>query len=263
MFSKTRIAAALLGSVSAFNLNGVARTDGAECGVCVLGGHNFCTLKATMTYYSKLSTSYTRTAGTHSGCCTAGSSACTIASTIVNQLAAWTCFNLPTATSPGVGHSFVSKSLELAACPFDETYCGATREFPYTAIGNTGSVTLTAMLAGQTCTYIIKASAGAPNFELDSTSTVTKDQVQIAFLEFGKSQVTTYATAVTGGGGQADFPADTIPAKATAVSFLECTACVQGDLVKRSKVVSSATVDVSANDILAAFAVQKDLYSKY
>ena len=87
--------------------------------------------------------------------------------------------------------------------------------------------------------------------------------MQIAFLEFGKSQVTTYATAVTGGGGQADFPADTIPAKATAVSFLECTACVQGDLVKRSKVVSSATVDVSANDILAAFAVQKDLYSKY
>jgi len=86
--------------------------------------------------------------------------------------------------------------------------------------------------------------------------------VQIAFLEFDASQVTTYAAAVTGG-GQTGFPANTFPVKTQAVSFLECTACVQGDLVKRSKVVSSKTVDVSASGILTAFAGQKEKYTEY
>jgi len=77
MFSKPLIAAALLGSVSAFDLNGVARTDAAECGVCVLSGNNFCTLKTEMSYYSKIATAYTRTAGVKAGCCAPGSTDCT------------------------------------------------------------------------------------------------------------------------------------------------------------------------------------------
>ena len=262
MFSKPLIAAALLGSASAFDLNGVTRTDTMECGACVLSGNNFCTLKSHMTYYSKLTAAYTRTAGVHAGCCAPGTTACSQNSKTINNDALYSCFNLPTATTTSNAYSFTSKSLELAACPFDETYCGTTREFTYTEVGKTGTVSLTAMDKGQTCTYVVKASAGAPNFELDSTSTVREYDVQIAFLEFDASQVTTYAAAVTGG-GQTGFPANTFPAKTQAVSFLECTACVQGDLVKRSKVVSSKTVDVSASGILTAFAGQKEKYTEY
>ena len=101
-----------------------------------------------MSYYSKLATAYTRTAGAHSGCCAAGSTDCTIDSKIVNKLATWSCFNHPNAVSPGVKYSFTSKSLELAACPFDDTYCGAKREFTFAAVAATESVTLTAMAAG-------------------------------------------------------------------------------------------------------------------
>jgi len=88
--------------------------------------------------------------------------------------------------------------------------------------------------------------------------------VQIAFMEFDAVQdpALTFAAA-TADGGQAGFPANTIPVKTTAVSFLECTACVQGALIKRSKDVSSAAVDVSANGILSAFQNQEKLYSQY
>lgn len=255
MFSKPLIAAALLGSVSSFDLNGVTRTDTMECGACVLSGNNFCTLKTQMTYYSLLTASYTRTAGVHAGCCAAGSSSCTMNSAVINNLATWSCYNLPTATTSSNAYSFTSKSLELAACPFDTTYCGAKREFALTAIGSTESVSLTAMKDGQTCTYVVKTSAGAPNFELDSTTTVREYDMQVAFFEFDASQVTSFATA-TSDGGQSTFPKDTFPAKTQVFSFLECSACAQGDLVKRSKVVSTNVVDVSASGILASFEKQ-------
>ena len=87
--------------------------------------------------------------------------------------------------------------------------------------------------------------------------------MQIAYLEFDASQITSFHAASASDGGQSTFPANTFPGKSTSVSFLECTACVQGDLVKRSKVVSSNTVDVSANAILKAFASQKETYNEY
>lgn len=101
-----------------------------------------------MTYYSKLTAAYTRTAGVHAGCCAAGTSACSMNSKTINDDALYSCYNLPTATTSSNAYSFTSKSLELAACPFDTTYCGATREFTYTTIGDTGNVSLTAMANG-------------------------------------------------------------------------------------------------------------------
>ena len=147
MFSKP-IVAALLGSVAAFDLNGVTRTDTLECGACVLSGNNFCTLKSHMTYYSVLTAAYTRTAGVHAGCCAPGTSACSMNSKTINNDATYSCFNLPTATTASNAYSFTSKSLELAACPFDTTYCGSKREFSFTEIGKTESVSLTAMKDG-------------------------------------------------------------------------------------------------------------------
>lgn len=192
MFSKPLAVAALVGAASAFDTLTITYANTLTCGPCILGGYNFCTAKATMSYYSKLSAAYTRSDSV-SMCCNVGTTACNNAASVtVNNSADWTCYNLPTATTSTNAYSFTAKSLELAACPFEETICGTTREFSYTAIGDTGTVTLTALAAGSVCSYVIKTSAGAPNFIIDATTTVDNDKAQIAWLEYDAKDITTW-----------------------------------------------------------------------
>lgn len=76
MFSKPLAAvAALVGGANAFDTLTITYATTLECGPCILGGYNFCTAKATMSYYSKLSAAYTR-ADTVTMCCPVGSTAC-------------------------------------------------------------------------------------------------------------------------------------------------------------------------------------------
>ena len=193
MFSKPLIAAAgLIGSASAFDTLTITHAKTLECGPCILGGYNFCTKKATMSYYSKLSSAYTRDDNT-AVCCPVGTTACqNTAGKTVNNDADWTCYNLPTATTASNAYSFTAKSLELAACPFEETICGTNREFSYTSIGDTGTVTITALKAGSVCSYVIKTSAGAPNFVIDSTTTIDNDKAQIAWMEYDAKDIKTW-----------------------------------------------------------------------
>jgi len=192
MFSKPLAAAALIGSASAFDTLTITHATTLTCGPCILGGYNFCTKKSVMSYFSKLTAAYTRDDNT-AVCCPVGTTACNNAASVtVNNSADWTCYNLPSATTATNKYSFTAKSLELAACPFEETVCGTTREFAYTAIGGTGTVTLTALAAGSVCNYVIKTSAGAPNFVIDATTTVDNDKAQIAWMEYDAKDITTY-----------------------------------------------------------------------
>lgn len=138
-----------------------------------------------MSYYSKLSTAYTRNDAT-TMCCFAleGVTCKNDARVDVNQSADWTCYNLPSEISSSTAYTFAAKALELAACPFEETICGATREFTYDTIGSTGTVSLTALAAGSVCSYVIKTSKGAPNFEIGATTTVDNDKARIAWMEY-------------------------------------------------------------------------------
>ena len=198
MFSKPLAAAALVGAASAFDLVTITLVKTLECGPCLLGGHNYCTAKATMTYYSKLAAAFTRDDNT-SMCCAVGTGACTnTASVTVNNHADWTCYNLPSATTATNAYSFTAKSLELAACPFEETICGSIREFVYTAVGGTATVPITKLAAGSVCSYLIKTSAGAPNFEIGAATTLTSTHAAIAWLEYDAKDITTWTTAVTG-----------------------------------------------------------------
>ena len=190
MFSKPLMVAALVGGASAFDIVTIAQNKNLECGSCILGGYNFCTLKTTMSYYSKLTSAYTRDQNT-AVCCPVGKTECknTADDTVVNNSALWTCFNLPSATTASNAYAFDAKSLMLAACPFEETVCGATREFSYDTIGSTGAITLTALTKGSACNYLIKATKGAPNFEADATTTVTKAMAVIAWMEWDADEV--------------------------------------------------------------------------
>ena len=214
MFSKPLAVAALIGGASALNTLTITYATTLECGPCVQGGYNFCTKKSTMSYYSKLTAAYTRD-DNNAVCCPEhlyGTPNCNnAAGTTVNNSADWTCYNLPTYTGATNAYSFSSNSLELAACPFEETICGTTREFSYTAVGNTGTVTLTKLAAGSVCSYVIKTSAGAPNFVIDATTTVDNDMAQIAWLEYDAKEITTWQAAGTGAGAVSGFPAKTFP----------------------------------------------------
>ena len=139
--------AVLLGSASAYDANdynywlyGGASSIGyattLECGPCIQAGNNFCTAKATMSYYSKLSTAYTRNDATTMCCFDLAGVTCKNAAGVdVTKSADWTCYNLPSEISSSTAYTFAAKALELAACPFEETICGATREFTYDTIG--------------------------------------------------------------------------------------------------------------------------------
>jgi len=70
------------------------------------------------------------------------------AGVIVNKSADWTCYHLPTTVSSNTAYTFAAFALELAACPFEETICGATREFSYDTIGSTSTVTISKLAAG-------------------------------------------------------------------------------------------------------------------
>jgi glucokinase len=107
MFSKPLIVAALVGGASAFDVVTVTHNKNLECGPCILGGYNFCTLKATMSYYSKLTAAYTRDQNT-AVCCPVGKTECknTADDTVVNNSALWTCYNLPSATTATNAYSF-------------------------------------------------------------------------------------------------------------------------------------------------------------
>ena len=145
-----------------------------------------------MSYYSKLTAAYTRDDNT-AVCCPVGTTACDNAAGVtVNNSADWTCYNLPTATTSSNAYSFTAKSLELAACPFEETICGTTREVSFTAVGDTNAITLTKLAAGSVCSYVIKTSAGAPNFVIDATTTVDNDKAQIAWLEYDAKDIKTW-----------------------------------------------------------------------
>ena len=220
-----------------------------------------------MSYYSKLTAAYTR-GDTTAVCCPVGTTACNNQSETVNNDANWTCFNLPTATTATNAYSFTAKSLELAACPFEETVCGTTREVSFTAVGDTNSITLTKLAAGSVCSYVIKTSAGAPNFVIDATTTVDNDKAQIAWLEYDAKDITTWQAAGTGAGAVTGFPAKTFPINTQAVSFLStCTACTQGSMIKRSfdevKDGATTTIDVKADTIVTQYTLQKKVYDVY
>ena len=106
MFSKPLMVAALVGGASAFDVVTVTHAKTLECGPCILGGYNFCTAKATMSYYSKLTAAYTRSDNA-AVCCPVGKTACTNAASVtVNNDANWTCYNLPAATTSSNAYSF-------------------------------------------------------------------------------------------------------------------------------------------------------------
>jgi hypothetical protein len=106
MFSKPLAVAALIGGASALNTLTITHAKTLECGPCVLGGYNFCTKKATMSYYSKLTAAYTRD-DNNAVCCPFSSSDCNnAAGTTVNNSADWTCYNLPTYTNAINAYSF-------------------------------------------------------------------------------------------------------------------------------------------------------------
>ena len=99
MFCKSLAVAALVGNASAYSMDTVTvdLASTLECGPCILGGYNFCTAKATMSYYSKLAAAYPRNDNTAMCCAYSGfGDACNNAAGVnVSNSPDWSCYNNP------------------------------------------------------------------------------------------------------------------------------------------------------------------------
>ena len=104
------------------------------------------------------------------------------------------------------------------------------------------------------CSYKIIATSGAPGFKF-STNAATGN-VLIHWYEFDGDQITGYATN----------PASmtTWPALGTTSSELDCgNACIQGELVMRTKTVNGVASNVNAYQMLEALNAKRADYEKY
>ena len=95
------------------------------------------------------------------------------------------------------------------------------------------------------CTYKIIATSGAPGFKF--TTSAATNNVKVHWFEFDGDQITPYATTPDA--------MKTWPALSTTFSELDCgNACLQGELVARTKMISGVAHNVNAYKMLEALA---------
>jgi len=96
---------------------------------------------------------------------------------------------------------FTSKDHALMACPTPISVCGTTKiivaNASATSTTNPTQVTLTAGNASVHCSYLVKATCGAPGFDINTSTTEEDTIVKLHYLEWdtddaGFTKSTTY-----------------------------------------------------------------------
>jgi hypothetical protein len=160
-------ALALLGVVTAFEYDysiPFANTD--NCGQCLRGGNVFCVngLDATRVAYDSASGPATR-------CCRQGATC--LETSNVN----WSCSD-----------TYESPAYAMTMCPQIASKCGDT-SITFDGRPQEASVEVNGLNFGESCTYRVKATCGAPSFEIDADSTIDHDRVLITYAEFNSNNI--------------------------------------------------------------------------
>ena len=104
-------------------------------------------------------------------------------------------------------------------CPQKTSQCGNTKDFTPAAPGDTSTVEVSGLFAGESCTYNVKSQCGAPGFKVKSESTATASQIDISYMEIPeKSGTTDTSTRSTSTGMRKRMSAKSgMPARDTSV----------------------------------------------
>ena len=138
--------ALLLVSVAAIEHRNIPYSSTLKCGGCILGGYNFC---------------FQGTDGQQVSA-TPISTCCQDSTCAENTNTAYSCSS-----------AFTSLDYAITMCPQMTSQCGNTKDFTPATPGDTSTVEVTGLLAGESCTFHVKSQCGAPGFLVKSESTVT------------------------------------------------------------------------------------------
>ena len=136
---------------------------------------------------------------------------------------------------------FSSPHIALAACPFERTRCSVYNSYELSAKDsqNTDVATIENMEAEQACTYKIRATSGAPGFNLQTD--MADDNLYVSYVEYDMENV------------EIDPEFGDYPAFDNEFTFVECgDGCIPGQLLPRVQVINDELESFSMYDILAA-----------
>jgi hypothetical protein len=78
----------------------------------------------------------------------------------------------------------------MSMCPQKQAICGNKQTIEFgEEYGDTSSITATAMGEGDSCTYKILSSKGAPAFKVVDTASISSSNFEITFLEYEASKL--------------------------------------------------------------------------
>ena len=109
--------------------------------------------------------------------------------------------------------TFTDTEYAMSMCPQKQSICGSKQTIEFgEEYGDTSSITATGMGDGDSCTYKILSSKGAPAFKVVDTASINSNNFEITFLEFEASKVEKTDGTLPGEGlTAADAPAAGFP----------------------------------------------------
>ena len=164
--NKGLISTALISAASAILDGGEAFDASMKCGKCIKNGYNYCHQG---TYGQVVSTLGSAPTGT---CCE--NDQCTEASDNTYMCS----------------FTFTDPEYAMSMCPQKQSVCGTRQTVEFDDFGQTRSITTAVMTEGDSCTYKILSSKGAPAFKRTDTATLDSNNFEISFLEFDGEKVT-------------------------------------------------------------------------
>ena len=176
--SKFFVIAALLSTTFALEERTITYNENLKCGGCIAGGYTFCVEGAESIVVQAGGSPPNAKCCQGSGCDTYTSNA------------SWSCSS-----------AFTDKDNAITnLCPQRQDKCGDKQSVEFSKEGDTTIVEPKDMSSGESCTYKVKSSCGAPGVEMKPESTATDQQVDISTMSFNSNEMTGGTTSRGGGG---------------------------------------------------------------
>lgn len=159
-------ALALLGVVTAFEYDfTIPFANTQNCGQCLRGGNIFCVRGLDSTRLAASNSDL------ETRCCRDG------ATCLETSDPDWSCSD-----------TFENINYAMTMCPQVASSCG-DQQVTFDGRPQTATAEVHGLKFGESCTYRVKATCGAPAFEVDETSTIDHDRVLITYTEFNSNNI--------------------------------------------------------------------------
>jgi hypothetical protein len=135
------------------------------CGSCIRGGYNFCFEGVDAQEVTPSSPTFPDTKCCIDDSCAAASSA------------AWSCST-----------NYVNSNYAMTACPQRQNKCGYQQAYGFNELDTSNRITINGLYEGESCSYRVKASCGAPYFALEEGSSIG-DKITISYIEYASRSV--------------------------------------------------------------------------